>query len=657
MNIISRGSGQSAIASASYRSGEELYSERYGKSNHYPREVSPETFILKPEHAPEWTLNREQLWNGVEEIEKRKDSQLAREFTIALPRELNNEEQNNLVREYVQNDYVDKGMVADVAIHRDKEGNPHAHVMLTVRPFLENGEWGNKQKTIYIYDDEGNKVRTEAGNFKSKTERFIDWGNKSTLRNWRKSWSNTVNKYLEKNNFSERITEKSFAELAIDKIPTIHEGYVARDMEKKGEVSERCETNRQINKKNKEKYEERKAYAQEEKSKTISNSLSPDEKGKISDVAKHLKVNVDYESLIDKQRMVRNWENSLKYNRIIQDVGIDKNTLESLSETKDNIEIGKEILDKQADRILKKYYPELNEQTNYKSYYKMAIAQETLENDKVLEPEEIVQVLEKAKDNRLDFMMKSIVKNPYKRPIEDYQKPLAYHHQNMKNFYEENNVTRNTVDTLSEEKQEEFKTILKKRDINMDTLEILDKYYTETIKEKYPTVDVSDININEKEGISKAIDYYGDDYSIRKLMRIVNEEQVNKFSYADQKIGVQMIYNLENNQMSEQTFERIENHYRYRKIYDVVSDKNMRDIFIEEAESNGLTIDQSVHLYEEYEQKEQYSFASLVGKVNLLGSVVQANQENIQNEQQEKAIRAKKKKKEEEKKKRNMLRR
>src|SRR5699024_6018192 len=139
MSNISRGKKQSAIASASYRSGEKLYSERYNKTSFYPREVQPVSYILKPEHAPEWTLNRERLWNEVEAVEKSSRARLAKEITVALPIELTNEQLENLVREYVQENFVDNGMVADVAIHRDNKENPHAHVMLTNRPFLENG--------------------------------------------------------------------------------------------------------------------------------------------------------------------------------------------------------------------------------------------------------------------------------------------------------------------------------------------------------------------------------------------------------------------------------------------------------------------------------------------------------------------------------------
>ena len=143
----SRGKGQSAIASAAYRSGERLYSERYDKlSSYHHRDVLPEKMLLKPVHAPEWYLNRERLWNEVEKIEKAKNVQLAREFTVALPVELSKQQQGELLRHFVQEVFVDEGMLADIAIHRDDNKNPHAHVMLTMRPF-----WGPVRK-MRIYN-------------------------------------------------------------------------------------------------------------------------------------------------------------------------------------------------------------------------------------------------------------------------------------------------------------------------------------------------------------------------------------------------------------------------------------------------------------------------------------------------------------------------
>lgn len=143
---ISAGKMKSAVASASYRSGELLYSEREQKGYWYRRSVAPEAFILTPEHAPEWASDRQRLWNEVEKRDRNANSRYAKEFNVALPIELSHDEQKALITQYVQETFVDKGMVADIAIHRDHEDNPHAHVMLTNRPFNPDGTWGLKAK-------------------------------------------------------------------------------------------------------------------------------------------------------------------------------------------------------------------------------------------------------------------------------------------------------------------------------------------------------------------------------------------------------------------------------------------------------------------------------------------------------------------------------
>src|SRR5699024_5426789 len=144
--IISRSKGQSAVASAAYRSGEKLYDERYGQTKFYKRDTQPIAFILKPDHAPDWCLNRERLWNAVEKNEKAKNSQLAREFNVACPIELPLDEQSALTKDDCQMAFVERGMVADVSIHLDDKHTPHFHVMLTTRPFDEQGKWGIKSR-------------------------------------------------------------------------------------------------------------------------------------------------------------------------------------------------------------------------------------------------------------------------------------------------------------------------------------------------------------------------------------------------------------------------------------------------------------------------------------------------------------------------------
>ena len=509
VKTISRGKGQSAIASAAYRSGEKLYSERYGETKFYAREVQPETFILKPEHAPEWCLDRERLWNEVEAVEKAKNAQLAREIDVALPIELSKEEQLELTKEYVQKNFVDEGMVADVSIHRDNENNPHFHVMLTMRPFEKDGSWGAKARTQYILDKNGNKQKNENGNFMQRKISATDWDSKIKLTFWRKNWADLTNEYLEKNGFSERITEKSYAEQGIEKEPTIHEGYVARQMEKEGKSSDRCEINREIKERNYSKQEERKEYAEKETKKIISSGLTPKEKQQLKHVAKNLKVFVNYDNLIDKQRMVNNWERATKLNSQIQPEKDFEDTFNKISEAKESLAIGKDVLEKQFTRVYEKNYPELNEIFNYSTYYKMAIAEETLTQDRVLNAQEIGQILSEAQDNELKYMLTTIMKKPYIQPVHDYQKKLFHATNKMNDFLEEKGITKDDIAKLSADDQKVYRQLYNTQNIQVRTLEVLDKYYDTTIQSYFPHADTKEMSIKQKEAISQVIDYYG----------------------------------------------------------------------------------------------------------------------------------------------------
>lgn len=250
--IISRSKGKSSIASSAYRSGEKLYNKRDGLIHDYTKRkdvIYKE--IFKPINAPNWVLDREQLWNEVEQIEKSKNSQLAREIDIALPIELNEKERIELLREYVIANFSNKGMVADVVIHDKKDGNPHSHIMLTMRPFEENGEWGAKAKKEYILDKNGNKTYSKNGNAKSRKIETTNWNKKETLEHWREQWAIYVNKALEKANRKERIDHRSYEDRGIDKLATRHEGPTVRAMEKKGIKTEIGDINRKIQEENK----------------------------------------------------------------------------------------------------------------------------------------------------------------------------------------------------------------------------------------------------------------------------------------------------------------------------------------------------------------------------------------------------------------------
>lgn len=224
----------SAVACASYRSDEKLYSERDGLYKSFRKHsIKPESFILKPEHAPKWALDRERLWNEVEKIEKHPNSQLAREVLLSLPKELSELEQTRLVKNYVQNEFVNHGMVADVSIHRNDKNNPHAHVLLTMRPFNENGEWDSKSKRVQQLDSNGNPLFNEKGQRVTKSVKTTDWDNRETLLRWRENWAKELNKVMKENGLNLSFSEKNFKEQGFEKLPLMRLTRQAYYLEKK----------------------------------------------------------------------------------------------------------------------------------------------------------------------------------------------------------------------------------------------------------------------------------------------------------------------------------------------------------------------------------------------------------------------------------------
>lgn len=210
--ILNRAS-HSAVAAAAYRSGETLYSERDGLTKNYgERIVQPQCFILKPKHAPDWVMDRERLWNEVEKIEKQKNAQMVREIRLALPTVLSEEDQKELLLEFCKKNFSDEGMVADIAIHRDKEKNPHAHVMLTMRPFNEDGSWGNKRK----------KINQEvSGVIKKVSVHLTDWNEKETLSRWRKNYAEVINEKLNIRGIDDQVSHESYKKQGLERIPEI----------------------------------------------------------------------------------------------------------------------------------------------------------------------------------------------------------------------------------------------------------------------------------------------------------------------------------------------------------------------------------------------------------------------------------------------------
>ncbi len=183
----------------------------------------------------------------MEKIEKNCNSQLAREIELALPKELNSQQQIELARDYCRKFFVSAGMRADICIHDKQDGNPHAHIMLTMRPIEPDGSWGAKSKKEYLLDENGKKIRLKSGEYKSKKVDIVDWNNQDNAEVWRGGWAELCNEYLARNDMAERIDHRSYERQGIDLIPTIHLGVAASGMERRGIKTERGDMNREIN--------------------------------------------------------------------------------------------------------------------------------------------------------------------------------------------------------------------------------------------------------------------------------------------------------------------------------------------------------------------------------------------------------------------------
>ena len=290
--VVSRGAGCSAVAASAYLSGSRLYNDYDGIQHDYTKKqglVWQQIFL--PEYAPQEWEDREQLWNAVEKVETSKDSRLAREFVVALPIELSREQQIGLLQDFIREQFVSDGMCADAAIHDTDGHNPHAHILLTVRPLDEQGHWQYKTEKEYLCVRNGEEKGFTAAEFKSaqndgwekqypykvdkkkvymtpsaaeaqglvragkhpKSTRYgrqnpisERWNSEEQLVAWRAAWADVSNRCLERAGREERIDHRSNAARGIDEMPTIHEGVAAQALERKGIVSDRCELNRQI---------------------------------------------------------------------------------------------------------------------------------------------------------------------------------------------------------------------------------------------------------------------------------------------------------------------------------------------------------------------------------------------------------------------------
>ena len=506
---ISAGKGRSAIASAAYRSGKKLFDQKEGRSYFYARSVMPESFILTPKNAPEWASDRERLWNEVERKDRRANSRYAKEFNVALPVELSEDEQKELLTKYVQENFVDEGMVADVAIHRDHPDNPHAHVMLTNRPFNPDGTWGLKSKRENILDENGNKTYTGNSRFpRSRKVWLVDWDKKEKINQWRHNWAASVNQVLEQKNIPDRISEKSFIEQGIDDTPMQHEGINSKRYERK-------EFNQQV-----KNYRKAKASYKNNQEKVInrghldslSKHFSFNEKRVVNELSHELKTYISLESLDDKRRMLFNWKNSTLIKHAVGE-DVTKQLL-TINQQESSLKKADELLNKVVDRTTKKLYPELDfEQTTQAE--RRELIKETDSEQTVFKGSELNERLMNIRDDLLTRQLLTFTKRPYtswqllmqqeKEVKIELKYTLMIHDDSLESL---EHIGQGLLEKYSPTEQQKITRAVKDLRTIMAVKQVIQTQYQEVLRRAFPNGDFNELPMIKQEQAYTAVMYY-----------------------------------------------------------------------------------------------------------------------------------------------------
>ncbi|AND86327.1 MobA/MobL family protein (plasmid) [Clostridium tyrobutyricum] len=658
--IISRSNKQgrqrSAVACAAYRSGEKLHDERSQSDKFYRRKVQPVTMILVPKDAPSWASSRERLWNEVEKKEKQYNSQLAREFNIALPKELSNEEQEKLTYDFCKKNFSDEGMVADIAIHRDNKDNPHFHVMLTVRPFDENGKWGAKCRKKIVTDK-------KTGRKKSMRINTVDWNDKNKMKQWRKSWEDFSNRALQDKGIS--ISCKSNKELGKETRPTIHEGYAARNMVKRGKISDRVNSNKRVREYNRTIIELNKYKQERERNlnnKKVYSCLTKDEVRNLSKIAKYLKTYVNIDTINKRKEQLKNWNKSLKF----KDDTVDKiKALNRIEKEEAILSTAENILENRADKFINKYYKDL-EIDKLNKHEKIYLVDTSLRENKILDEKEIQQVRRYAENDMLENNLKDILNNKIRFSISI--KNNINHLENLFNEVEQKyNISFKDIESVKNAPDGAIKSLNKitiAREKLKKSLEIMNKIYDNQLKEMYPTWEGrTGMTIEEKEIFIMAKDYYcktlrpedfqspprkySQEQQIEILYLLKNDKNILRQKYTDFKLSnkgfVYMFYaecashtdELDSNskKMIDEYFSK-DNYLRDFKVYRTNDKNNYSDEFDK--------FDKSIQEYEENTNRPKHGNLLFDSLRTLINQVAIRNKDELEREKELKLKRKRK---------------
>ncbi|MFI3605279.1 MobQ family relaxase [Vagococcus fluvialis] len=497
MQIAKRNNGKrSLIAMAAYRSGERLYSELYDKVNHYKhRQVKPDSFILIPESVPQKFLDREYLWNSLELAEKQPNARLCREVNIALPIELTEDEQKELIKEFVEESFISRNMIADVSIHRDNENNPHAHIMLSMREIDSNGNILNKRIRKPKLDINGEQIYNEKGQRVTVSLKTNDWDKKDLILSVRKNWADKINFAFAEKGISQRVSEKSFSELGKSELPTIHEGYYTKNLEKQGVTTNIKKKNMEIHIYNQtvqqiNELEEKRELLKEDKNYEINFNkiFSPMEKKALKELSSELKMFVSDDSVSKRLEELKRWENSIIFNNK-SELENQRLQLDKLADEREKLLKADEILIKQAKRFVDKAYPGID--TNkFDNHSIKAIANETVAKHRKLTKEEMIEAVYRDKIIVLEKEKKIFKEKPF-QTVRFINKKIS-----------------NLEAQLSKEPRTDNQEILKEKINQMEKVKQgLHNYIEAEVKDRF-SADIKLKNVLEGEMLLAKADYY-----------------------------------------------------------------------------------------------------------------------------------------------------
>lgn len=542
-SVVSRGKGQSVIAKSAYNSASRMEDIRENEIKDFTNKKCDYSEIILPENAPEEFKDREYLWNSVELLEKRKDSQLAREFVIALPNEFNEEQNIELAKEFAESLSQD-GMIVDLNIHDINKKNPHAHLLCTLRGIDENGNFEPKRI--------GNK-------------KVRDWDSTEKNIEWRKRWETIQNNHLEKNNFSERVSQSSFSERNIDLKPTKKEGWKARKFEDEtGVQSKVSKYNEKIREENRKKIDDKfqSVHDKISKKENVLPYLNKEDTAELKQLAKTLKLYIDPKNIYKEQSKI----SDLKNKTLLLDPEKREIKLDDLSDREEKLEKINVIFERRANEFFDKNYP--NEIDNFSKEEKIFITDKIINNDlnDIPEKESLSEFVEEKRFLEAQISLNTILG---KRDISlnSIHREDKFFSKKLKVFLDEENLTLKDIVENKHSHLENAPKIdyYKNKLFELKTAkDIIDDYYDIKIKKLFPKDSeykafIETTTTKEKEEFIDFSEFHGRKNTIEMLK---NDSYIPRFT-ADERAEITKLLNLINEKQAKSYKTDFDNYVLY----------------------------------------------------------------------------------------------